>query len=537
MWSFGDMAENMCRYAGALHELGIGPGNVVAILAPNGAFLVQALLAVQCVGAASLLIYPPGATRSEGEFSVQLAEQLRGAGATALIIADEFASEALPGGKGESRESRTHFHTIRQVDLIGSTALSRSPEALTTALAHLQFTSGSTGRKRGVMLTHQHLLDNTQAIRLGLELGPSARMVSWLPLAHDMGLIGGVLTPLLSGFPVWLMRPSQFVMRPIQWLRAITQFGGTVTFSPNFGFQRCVNAIKESDCEGLDLSTLRVAVCAAEPVVRATVQAFVERFRRHGLREGVVCPSYGLAENTVGATASPVGRPARFERIDYGVLVGEQRAERPGSSRPFVDVASVGFPLPGVELSVVGEDGEPVGERRVGEIIARGRMVAEGYYGDPEATAATFRGGALSTGDYGFLLDGELFVTGRRKELIIHAGRNYYPQDLEAAASSVPGVRQVAAFGVTSAALGTEEIVLLVDARASSTEDKQRIITSCRQQVLATLAVSVSEVCLVSSRTIPKTTSGKLRRTECKRIYLAMKEENHDSDHSCTTTA
>lgn len=521
LFTYGASCLAMERIARGLTALGVSPSDTVGILAPNGAFLLHALLGVQRCGAVSLILYPPGITKASSGYTAQLLAQLRTCRAGWVVVADELAHEALLGLLRDSSDVR----------LVSESFLSQEHAAVLPplptdagAVAHLQLTSGSTGRQRGVMLKAGQLIDNAFCIAEGMQQTERDRMVSWLPLAHDMGLIGGVLMPLVKRYPVCLMRPNQFVLRPARWLRAITEFGGTITFSPNFGYQRCVNAVHDHELVGLDLSSLRVAVSAAEPVLRSTAKAFEKRFACVGLRSGVLTPAYGLAENTVGATTSAVGIPARFEALCAASL-SEGRAVLQPAGAPAVHVANVGRAFPGVELSIVDEDGRTLPDRRVGEVMLRGRMVAAGYVADAAATSRSFPGEErLLTGDWGYLVDGELYVTGRKKDVIIHAGKNYFPQDLEYLADQVPGVERSAAFGSSSSKSGTEEVVIWIGTKTREPAEQERIVQACQRAVLDTLGLAVHRVVLVHPSVIPRTTSGKLQRSECKRLHESSPE-------------
>jgi fatty-acyl-CoA synthase len=512
----------MQRIARGLAQQGVSSGDTVAILAPNGAFLLHALLGIQRCGAVSLVLYPPGITKASRGYMEQLLAQLSTCRARVVIIADELAEEALHGVLRSGPEGRL----VVSESFLAQEHAGALPPLPTdaNAIAHLQLTSGSTGRQRGVVLRAGQLVDNAFCIAEGMLQSEKDRMVSWLPLAHDMGLIGGVLMPLVRSYPVYLMRPNQFFLRPARWLRAISEFAGTITFAPNFAYQRCVNAIHDHELAGMDLSSLRVAVTAAEPVLRPTVEAFEKRFARVGLKRGVVRPAYGLAENTVGATTSVVGEPARFEALCAASLAeGQAAPQRPGG--PVVHAACVGRAFPGVELSLVDEHGRALPERRVGEVMLRGRMVAAGYLADAAATSRAFpEQQTLLTGDFGYLAGGELYITGRKKDVIIHAGKNYFPQDLECLVDQVTGVERSAAFGSLSSKSGTEEVIVWVGTKARDPAEQDRIVQACQRAVLDTLGLAIHRVVLVRPSAIPRTTSGKLQRSECRRLHEATLE-------------
>jgi acyl-CoA synthetase (AMP-forming)/AMP-acid ligase II len=396
-----------------------------------------------------------------------------------------------------------------------------APEAAVSAedLGLLQYTSGSTGNQKGVMLTHANLLANLRAIGAGADLSPADTAVSWLPLYHDMGLIGLMLGTLYWGMPLVAMSPIDFLRRPVRWIRALSEHRGTITAAPNFAFSLAARKIRTADLEGIDLSAWRVALCGAEPIHVSTVEAFTRRFEPYGFRPEVFFPAYGLAENTLAVSFSELGRPPHLEHVDGARLESEGRAVR---SEPGVGthaLVSVGRPLDTVDVAVVDEGGRSVGEGVRGEVAVRGPSVMAGYYQNDEATAASIRDGWYHTGDLGFFLDGRLFISGRRKDMVIKAGRNYFAEDLEAAAA-VPGVRPggLCAFAVENRTRGTEEVVLLAECVEGS--DRKELTEILRKQILDTTGCRPDRIEFVPPRTLPKTSSGKIQRFRAREWYL-----------------
>jgi len=357
---------------------------------------------------------------------------------------------------------------------------------------------------KGVAISHRNLAANIGAINgpAGLACSGTDSGVSWLPLYHDMGLVGMALGALYCGRPMVLMTPSTFVKRPIEWLRAIARHRATVSFAPHFGYDLCVRRVKAPDLVGLDLSSWRVAGCGAEPIHAATLAAFAEAFRPAGFRATSFLPCYGLAEHVLAATFAPRGRDLRVDR------------------RSGADLVSCGVPLPGHRVRIVEATGDDAAAGTIGEIALSGPSVMAGYYRDETKTAETIRDGWLHTGDLGYLSDGELFVCGRTKDVIIINGRKHHPQDLEWAVDDLAGLRRqhVVAFGVSGT--GAADRVVMV-AEPSGAVAAEEIASAMRHRVSDACGVFIDDVVLVPHGTIARTTSGKLRRAALKTRYEA----------------
>jgi fatty-acyl-CoA synthase len=392
-------------------------------------------------------------------------------------------------------------------------------------LAFLQFTSGSTSSPKGVMVTHQNLAANAHAIMFdGLKSDPDRdKGVSWLPLYHDMGLIGFVIAPIFAEVPVVLLPTTSFVRRPSSWLDAVSRHRGTITFAPNFAYALAVQGISARQMEGWDLSCVRALGCGAEPIDAQTVSAFMDKFAAVGLRSTAVLPSYGLAEATLAVTFSELDEPLRTDHVEPHELL-KGRATR-ASNGHSVQIVSCGKPFPAHRVEVVDDQGAVLAEREVGEIVVAGPSVAKGYFGDDAATHATFRNGRLFTGDLGYFAEGHLYVCGRSKDLIILRGRNYFPQDIEKIISEIEGIRtsQVAVFtcprpngaiaAATGMAGGDERLVAVAEVSKSQfAEDSVRkaIVAAVHEQI----GLRVDEIHFLRRGGLPKTSSGKVRRRE-----------------------
>ncbi|HJS73268.1 MAG TPA: AMP-binding protein, partial [Vicinamibacteria bacterium] len=392
------------------------------------------------------------------------------------------------------------------------------------APALIQYTSGSTGDPKGVLLSHENLLTNIRAIGDTVKMSPADVGVSWLPLYHDMGLIGAWLTPMFFGFPVAIFSPTAFLARPSKWLEAIHRKRGTISPAPNFAYELCARKVADEDLEGLDLSSWRAALNGAEPIPARSLERFEQKFAKCGFRKTSFLPVYGLAESSLLLTAPVLGAEPRIEPTDRDLFQREGIARAPvGSAFEPLRFVSVGKPISGHEIRIVDEQGEELPDRREGRLLFRGPSAMKGYFANPAATAAITRAdGFFDSGDRAFVAEGDVFITGRDKDLIIKGGRNLQPQEIEAAASAVPGVRggSVVAFGVPDAASGTERVVVLVETREDRASERERIGREVARSVSELVGVPPDEVVPIPPRVLPKTSSGKIRRSACRESYL-----------------
>ncbi|NOY45490.1 MAG: fatty acyl-AMP ligase [Deltaproteobacteria bacterium] len=513
--TYAELREGAGRWAALLAREGVGPGCAVLLILPTERAFYEAYWGILLAGGVPVPAYPPVRMGRLEEYLDGLARVASTAGVRHLVTNGLIRPLVRPV---EDRiGEKVRLLTPADVPAGGDgPRLGVRPDDL----ALLQFTSGSTGAQKGVMLTHDNLLANLRAIAHGIRPGPGDVAVSWLPLYHDMGLIGLMLGSLYFGVPLVACSPIDFLRRPVRWLRMLSDHGGTLTAGPNFAYSLVARKVRDADLAGLDLSALRVALCGAEPIHPSTVEAFTRRFQAVGLRPEAFFPAYGLAENTLAVSFSDLGRPPRLQAVRADRLEAEGRAEPCPAGEGARVLVSVGRPLPTVEVAVVDETDRPVPEGVRGEIVVRGPSVMKGYYGNPEATAATLRGGWLHTGDLGFFLDGHLYVSGRKKDLVIKAGRNYFAEDLEAAAGRVEGVKPggVCAFSVEREDRGTEEVVLVVETR--DPHPREGLADEVRAAVASATGCRPDRVIVVPARTLPKTSSGKLQRFRTRSWYL-----------------
>ena len=516
--------------AGALQARGISSGDHVAILGPTTRSLVTAIQATWLCGAAVVVLPLPLRLGSIEEFVAQTRVRVANADACALLVDPDFA----PFVKPEPGDPPM----VLLSELAGSvdgddTARYSPPAGDPEALAILQFTSGSTADPKGVMLPHRVVCANLDAIATAAHLDADADVaVSWLPLYHDMGLIGLLTLMMTTGTDLVLAAPQDFLASPARWLEWISDHRGTVTAGPNFSYALAARALRRHP--GLDLSSWRLGLNGAEPVDPAAVESFCEAGARHGLDPRMVFCAFGMAEATLAVTFPVPFTGMAVDVIDIRVLESDRYAApvEPGSEGAR-RLARLGAPVPGLELRVVAPTGEDLGEREVGELQVRGSSVTTGYYRRPDATADAFdtaegdvaSGRAwLRTGDLAYTVDGELVVCGRIKDVIIVGGRNVFPEDVERAVGQVEGVRpgNVIAFGVggdvgDARRGGRERIVVVAEARH---DDHEALRSAVAERVLDAVGLPAGDVVLVSPGSLPKTSSGKLQRSLCRSRYL-----------------
>ncbi|MBI2956292.1 MAG: fatty acyl-AMP ligase, partial [Acidobacteria bacterium] len=469
----GELLQGAAAVARGLAFHGVGRGDAVAIMLPTGAEFFFTFFGTLLAGAVPVPIYPPFRADKIEEYAERQTAILANAEARLLVTfrqAERLAwllkprVRSLAGVVTAEQLART-FSFPPSLDT--GTTDERADFARADDIALIQYTSGSTGNPRGIVLTHANLLANLRAIGEGVAVRADDVTICWLPLYHDMGLIGCWLFSLYFGLPIVVLSPVAFLRRPERWLWAFHRHHGTLSPAPNFAYELCARKVPEAALAGLDLSSWRVALNGAEPISVETLARFTERYARYGFRAEAMMPVYGLAECTVALTFAPVGRPPRIDRIQRTLFQQERRAEPAAASESdALRFVSVGRALPEHEVRIVDDADQPLGERVEGHVQFRGPSAMQGYHRSPEATAAvrTADGWHL-TGDLGYLAEGELFITGRTKDLIIKAGRNLYPQEIEEIAAEVEGVRRgcVAAFAVPEPKTGSEALVLVAE--------------------------------------------------------------------------
>ena len=504
--------------AATLQSLGIVPGDHVAILGPTSRALMTIVRGCWLAGTASMVLPLPMRMASLDAFVESTRARIRHGEAKLILIDDLLADfyQAAPGdppikpmaavmpGAGRPTGDRLELPAD-------------DPERLVI----LQYTSGSTSEPKGVMIPDRVLCANIDASCEAAELTQSEVMVSWLPLYHDMGLVGFLSIPMLKGVQLVQAAPQDFMAHPGSWMQWISDWKGTATAGPNFSWVLATRALKRM--KDIDLSSLTLALSGAEPVDPVAVEAFVNEASRFGFRAGSVFPAFGMAEVAIGGAFPKRHRGLVCDSVDRIVLERERIAkEVDPNDDDQVHVRRLpllGRAVPGLEMKIVDpETKTELPERHVGELLLRGTSVTPGYYKRPDATSAMFHEGWLCTGDLAYTLDGELVICGRIKDVIIVGGRNVFPEDIERAVGTIDGVRagNVIAFGIDGYK-GKETVIVVAEVKDV---DLDRVRADIHHSALEVSGLPPRDVMLVKPGTLPKTSSGKLQRAKCRELYL-----------------
>jgi fatty-acyl-CoA synthase len=527
--SFSEIHVEAARRGAHLAAQGLRKGDRLAIVIPDGDEFVLSFVGAIFAGVVPVPIYPQLSFKNVDGYHETVAHIVRASGAKMLLT--------TPATRPFVEPVLAKVETLRSI-LTTADLAAPAPGTLDFAklaiapddLAFLQFTSGSTSRPKGVMVTHGNLAANAEAFMIhGLHKDSSVDIgISWLPLFHDMGLIGFVIGPLFTDIPVVFLPTASFVRGPRVWLETIHKHRGTMTYAPNFAYALVSKRVKEKDVAGLDLSCVRIAGCGAEPIQARTLREFAHKLAGAKFNAKAFLPSYGMAEATLAISFVEHFSGMRADVVDPKMLQAgkaEPRSAETTLNAPSQELVGCGRAFPDHEIAIVDDEGNEVGDREVGQIITRGPSISPGYFEEPDLTAAAFKPGPVTrkgggnwlyTGDLGYLANGEIFVCGRVKDIIIIRGRNFYPQDIEWAVSELEGVRRgnVVAFGVDVD--GEEHLVVCAEAFQSDAEGLSERITSC---VSAELGLSVHKVVIVPQGALPRTSSGKPQRRKTKEMF------------------
>jgi fatty-acyl-CoA synthase len=521
-YSWGELEVEATRRARLLMGLGLAKGDRVALVLAEPHEFVLTFLGAVLGGIVPVPIYPRASFKAKNAYVDTVVHIVNASGARVLVTAGTTRTVI-----DEVAQAGAKLEQVVVLEELLKKSADDAPLATVTEddLCFLQFTSGSTSLPKGVMVTHRSVVANGLAF-----LGPHGAKrfdddvaLTWLPLFHDMGLIGFVLGTLMTDVPTVLLPTESFARRPTMWMQAMSEYKATITFAPNFAYALAAKRSRDKDLEGLDLSRVRVAGCGAEPISANVMRGFLEKFGPAGFPAEALLPGYGMAEATLAITFHPQGTKLVTDRVDQKSMQAGH-AVPAQSDEGALELVSCGVAFPEHDVAIVNERGARLPERAVGEIITRGPSVTAGYFNNSEATASTYRDGWLHTGDLGYVAGGNLYVCGRIKDLIIIRGANYYPQDIEWAVAELPGVRRdnVVAF---STVRGDEEI-LVVAAEGNST-DAPELRKAIAARVSEACGIVPAHVAIVRVGSLPKTSSGKIQRRRTKQMHEEGLLEEH----------
>ena len=516
--SYGMLQQESLRVAARLRQLDLEPGEPVAIMLPTGADYFYTFFGILYCRGVPVPLYPPGRPTQIEEHVRRHRKIISNAGARLLVTVPEVQPVA--------RLLMSQVPELRKIvtteNLYSQTAEKIPMQHRESDIAFLQYTSGSTGDPKGVILTHANLLANIRAMGQVCQVTANDVFVSWLPLYHDMGLIGAWLGSLCHGCRLVVMSPLSFLARPERWLRTIDQFGGTLSASPNFGYEICATRLDDDDLAGLDLSSWRMAYNGAEPVLPGTLRKFQKRFQPYGFRPEALAPVYGLAESSVGLIFPTPGSGARIDRIARDTFVGSGKAESaPEREEAALEFVCCGQPLPGHQVRVVDTQERELPEREEGRLQFKGPSATSGYFRSSDETRRLFRGDWLETGDLAYIAAGDIYITSRIKDIIIRGGRNIYPHELEEVVGNIPGIRKgcTAVFASVKDRTTTEKLVVLTESRQTTPEALAELRQKVVDATVDLLAMPPDDVVIGPPGTVLKTSSGKIRRSSCRQLY------------------
>ena len=511
------------QYASTYAREEIKSGEVILLILQHGQDLVFSFWGAILHGAIPAVMPFLSEKLSPERYRADLASLISITKPSAIITSAEFEEEArsalVPGDSIRKVIVTNTIEPQSEPDFDSLQGMKAAPEDIVI----LQHSSGTTGLQKGVALSHKAVLNQLEAYSKAINLDAEKDViVSWLPLYHDMGLISCFLMPILLRVPVIEMSPFDWVRAPYKLMQSVSQYKGTLSWLPNFAYNFCANKIRERNLEGVHLSTWRAIINCSEPVHAESHKLFAEKFEKFGLRPQALHTSYAMAENVFGVTQSSLEHGPTVDEIDRESFMTDRLATPPKAGRPSMKMLSSGRLLDNTKIRIVNENGEDIPDRLVGEIMLQSNCMLTGYYNRPDATELALRGGWFLTGDYGYLADGELYVSGRKKDMIIVGGKNIYPQDLETLTSEVPGVHpgRTVAFGMYDEEAGTEEVVIIAEVDSEEPSEQEVIADAIRKHVTKSSAIALRHVRVVDEKWILKTSSGKTARSANKEKFL-----------------
>ena len=520
--TYADLIEGAAAYEAALDNAGIQPGEVVILILQHGFALINAFWGAVLHGSIPSIMpfltekLLPERYRASLEALVAITQP------SAIVTYAEFENEVRAAIKPDDSVRAVliaeNILQPEQFDISCMKGLQRAEDDIVL----LQHSSGTTGLQKGVALSHRAVLNQLNSYSKTLQLVPEDVIVSWLPLYHDMGLIAGFLMPILSGTHLVLMSPFDWVKAPYRLMQAVSKYRGTLSWLPNFAYNFCAQKIRDRHLEGVDLSSWRAISNCSEPMRWKSHQVFYERFASFGLKENALTTCYAMAENVFAVSQDGISKPVTIDKVDRESLQADLLAAPAVDGKPLVNMVSAGRPIENTQVKILGSQGETLPERKVGEIALQSDCMLSEYYHRTDATEKVFLDGWYLTGDYGYLADGELYITGRKKDLIIVGGKNVYPRDLEELAMEVEGVHpgRVAAFGVFDEKAGTESVVIVAEVETDLSEEREKIADEVRSKIIRGSDVTLKQVYLVGPNWLVKTSSGKTARSANRDKYL-----------------
>jgi fatty-acyl-CoA synthase len=528
--TYAELIQGAAGYSQALARANIAPGEVVVLILEHGEALIEAFFGAVLHGAipsimpflteklapdayrtslsALFEITRPGAVITYPEFLDEVRQASQDSTPLTVLLGDQVSRAAAPDFASFGGRQRSAHDILL-----------------------LQHSSGTTGLQKGVALSHQAVFNQIEAYSEAIQLSTKDVIVSWLPLYHDMGLIAGFIMPILRRVPLVLLSPFDWVRAPYRLMQAVTEYQGTLCWLPNFAYNFCAQKIRDRDLQGVNLSSLRAVINCSEPMHWSSHELFRQRFQPFGLNPASLSTCYAMAENVFAVTQGGIHSPVSLDCIDSRVLLDRQVAEPCIEREQAIKMVSAGHPLGNTRLRILNPKGSDQPERHIGEIALQSDCMLTGYFRRPDLTSKAFQDGWYLTGDLGYLANGELYITGRKKDLIIVGGKNIYPQDLERLASEIPGIHpgRVAAFGVFDERAGTEEVVLVAEAEHIASLDPPaaaRLADEIRRRVTAGSDIALRYVEIVGTNWLVKTSSGKIARQANREKYLSEFREN-----------
>jgi fatty-acyl-CoA synthase len=532
--TYSDLIQGAAGYAVTLKNTGIRPGEVVILILQHGEDLLYAFFGAILHGCIPSIMPFLTEKLSVEQYRTSLTALMKITSPAAVVTYPEFLGEVQQAIKpGSSVRAVLNSNQINPPPELS--ALFFKPGIIRSEddIVLLQHSSGTTGLQKGVALSHRAVFNQLESYSRAIQLNSSDVIVSWLPLYHDMGLIAGFLLPILCNVPLVLLSPFDWVRAPHKLLQAVTDYHGTLTWLPNFAYNFCTQKIRPRDMGGADLSTWRAVSNCSEPMYWKSHQMFLERFRSYGLHASALTTCYAMAENVFAVSQGGITEPVTIDQISQRALLIDQKAIPSNRSADMLSMVSAGKPIENTQIKILNQQHEEVIERQLGEIAISSDCMLTGYYNRSDLSKKVFYDGWYLTGDLGYIADGEVFITGRKKDLIIVGGKNIYPQDLESLASEVEGVHpgRVAAFGIPNETSGTEDVVIIAevdlvipdlkDEDSESSPEIERISDEIRSRVTRGSDIALRWVKLVNRGWLIKTSSGKIARSANKERYIA----------------